>query len=110
MRILKTSPWDIDSTLLLEIHLPLELSEISEAYRIQLMKLYLIMIKLLQAVECQGIHDQLDSQLTSNDCVSLLFAAKEVILPHTSLQILDILSDISSCLQMNGEAVESLGT
>ena len=40
----------------------------------------------------------------------LLYAAKEAILPYTLLQILDVLSAIGSCLQMNGETVESFGT
>ena len=71
------------------MHLPPVLSEVSELYRLCSMKLYLIMTKLLQAAECQGILDQLDSQVTSNDGASLLFAAKEAILPRTSLQILD---------------------
>ena len=35
-RILKTSPWDIDSTSLLEIVLPPELSEASEAFHIRI--------------------------------------------------------------------------
>ena len=109
-RILKITPWDIDGTSILEMHLPPELSEASEAYRIRSMKLYLIMTKLLQVAECQGILDQLDSQVTPNDGVSLLFAAKEAILPRTSLQILDVLSDIGSCLQFNGETVEAYST
>ena len=54
--------------------------------------------------------DQLDSQVTPNDGVSLLYAAKEAILPRTSLQILDVLADIGSCLQLNGKTVESFGT
>ena len=33
-RLLRTSPWDMDGTSLLEMHLPPELSEASEAYRI----------------------------------------------------------------------------
>ena len=45
------------------------------------MKLYLIMTTQLQAAECQGILNQLDSQVSSNDGVSLLYAAKEAILP-----------------------------
>ena len=68
------------------------------------------MTKLLQVAECQGILDQLDSQVTPNDGVSLLYAAKEAILPRTSLQILDVLADIGSCLQSPGETVESFGT
>ena len=110
MRICRTSPWDIDGTSILEMVLPPVLSEASEAYKICSIKLYLIMTKLLQVAEWQGILDQLDSQVTSNDGVSLLYAAKEAILPQTSLQILDILADIGSCLQSNGETVESFGT
>ena len=93
--------------------LPLELSEASEAseaYRIRSMKLYLIMTKLLQAAECQGILDQLNSQVTPNDVILLLYAAKEAILPCTSLQILDFLLDIGPCLQLNGETVKSFDT
>ena len=77
--ILKTSQWDINDingTLLLDMYLPLELFEASEAYRIRLMKFYLIMTKLLQAGEYQGILDQLNSQVTPNDGVMLLYAAK----------------------------------
>ena len=85
MRVCRISPWDIDETSILEMRLPPDLSEASEAYRIRLMKLYLIMTKLLQVAECQGILDQLDSQVTANDGVSLLYAAKEAILPQTSL-------------------------
>ena len=55
---------------------PMELFEASEAYRIRLMKFYLIMTKLLQAGEYQGILDQLNSQVTPNDGVMLLYAAK----------------------------------
>ena len=109
-RILKTSPWDIDGTSLLEMVLPPELLEALEAYRICSIKLYLIMTKLLQAAECQGILNQLDSQVTPNDSVALLYAAKEANLPRTSLKILDVLSDIGSCLQLNGETVESFDT
>ena len=46
----------------------------------------------------------------SNDGVSLLNAAKEAILPQTSLQILDLLAGIGFCLQSNGETVESFST
>ena len=92
------------------MHLPPVLSEASESYRLRSMKLYLIMTKLLQAAKCQGILDQLDSQVTSNDGVSLLFAAKEAILPRTSLQILDVISDLGTCHQQNGETVEAFGT
>ena len=74
------------------------------------MKLYMIMTKLLQAAECRGILDQLDSQVTPNDGVLLLYATKEAILSRMSLQILDVLLDIGSCLQLNGETVESFGT
>ena len=105
MRTCRTSPWDIDGTSILEMVLPPVLSEASDAYKIRSMKLYPIMTKLLQVAECQGILDQLDSQVTSNDGVSLLYAAKEAILPQTSLQILDVLADIGSCLQLNGETV-----
>ena len=59
----------MDGTSLLEINLSPELLEALEAYLICLMKLYLIMTKLLQAAECQGILDQLDSQVTPNDGV-----------------------------------------
>ena len=100
----------MDGTSILEMVLPPVLSEASDAYKIRSMKLYLIMTKLLQVAECQGILDQLDSQVTSNDGVSLLFATKEAILPQTSLQILDVLSDVGSCLQKNGETVEAYGT
>ena len=110
MRILKTNPWDIASTFLLEIHLPPEISKASEAYRIRSMKLYSIMTKLLQVAECQGILDQLDYRVSPNDGVSLLYAAKEAILPCTSLQFRYVLSDIGSCLQMNGETAEAYGT
>ena len=68
------------------------------------------MIKLLQVAEYQGTLDQLDSPVTANDGVSLLHAAKEAILPQTSLQVLDVLADIGACLQLNGETVESFGT
>ena len=83
-RILKTSPWDINSTSLLEIDLPPNLSKASEVYRIRSMELYLIVTKLLQVAECQGTLDQLDSQVSPNDGVSLLYAAKEAIylVPH----------------------------
>ena len=110
MRICRISPWDIDGTLILEMQLPSDLSEASEAYCIRSMKLYLIMTKLLQVAEFQGILDQLDSQVTANEGVSLLHAAKEAILSRTSLQVLDVLVDIGACLQLNGETVESFGT
>ena len=110
MRICRISPWDIDRTSLLKMRLPPDLSEALEAYRIRSMKLYLIMTKLLQVAECQGILDQLDSQVTTNDGVLLLHAAKEAILPRTSLQVPDVLADIGACLQLNGETVESFGT
>ena len=42
--------------------------------------------------------------------MSLLFAAKEAILPRTSLQILDVISDLGTCHQQNGETVEAFGT
>ena len=110
MRTCRISPWDIDGTPILEMSLPPVLLDALEAYKIRLMKLYLIMTKLLQVAECQGILDQLDSQVTANNGVSLLYAAKEAILPRTSLQVLDVLVDIGSCLQSNGETVESFGT
>ena len=92
------------------MYLPPVLSEALESYCLRSMKLYLIMTKLLRAAECQGILDQLDSQATSNDGVPLLSAAKEAILPRSSLQILDVLLDPGTCLQENGETVEAFGT
>ena len=56
-----------------------DLSKALEAYHIRSMKLYLIMTKLLQVAERQGILDQLDSQVSPNDGVLLLYAAKEAI-------------------------------
>ena len=109
MRTCRTSLWDIDGTSILEMVLPPVLSEASEAYKIHLMKLYLITTKLLQVADCQGILDQLESQVTSNDGVLLKYAAKEAILPQTTLKILDVLAYIGSCLQLNGETVESFG-
>ena len=82
MRICRINPWDINGTSILEIQIPPDLLEASEAYRIRLMKLYLIMTKLLQVAESQGILDQLDSQVTANDGLSLLHATKEAILPQ----------------------------
>ena len=96
--------------MLLEIYLPPELSKASETYHIRLMKLYLIMTKLLQAAECQGILDQLDSQVTPNNGVLLLFVATEAILSCTSSQTREVFSDIGSCLQLNDETIESFGT
>ena len=84
MRICRTAPWDIDGTSILEMRLPPDLPLVLEAYCIRPMKLYLIMTKLLQVAECQGILHQLDSQVMANDYVSLLHAAKEAILPRTS--------------------------
>ena len=109
-RTLKASPWDIDGTSILEMHLSPILSEALESYRIRSMKLYLIMTKLLQAAKCQGILNHLDSRVTSNDGVSLLLSSKEAILPRTSLQILDVLSDLCTCHQENGETVEAFRT
>ena len=110
MRICRTTPWDINGTSILEMRLPPDLPLALEAYCIRSMKLYLIMTKLLQVAECQVIIDQLDSQLTANDGVSLLHATKEAILPRTSLQVPDVLADIGACLQLNGKTVESFGT
>ena len=76
--------------------MPLKFRKAPEAYHIRWIKFFLIMTKLLKAAECQGILDQLDSQVTPNDGVLLLFAAKEAILPRISLQILYVLSDIGS--------------
>ena len=114
MSFLKTNPCDINGTSILEVCLPQELSKASDSYCLRSMKLYLIMTKLLQAVEyqgkCQGTLDQLDSQVTLNYGVSLLFATKEAILHCTSLQILDVLLDTGFCLQENGGTVEAFGT
>ena len=96
MKTCRTSPWVINGTSILEMILSPVLSEASDAYKIRSMKLYLTMTKLFQVAECQGILDQLDSQVTSNDGVSLRYAAKEAILPRTSLQLLDVLADIGS--------------
>ena len=75
------------------MYLPLVLLEASESAWIQSVKLYMIMTKLLQYANCQGILDQLVSTLTPNDGVSILMQARDAILPCTTSQILDVLPD-----------------
>lgn len=105
--MLKASLWNIDENSILDMYISFILSRTSETYRIRSMKLYLIMIKLLQDANCQGILNQHDFSVTPNDGVSLLCDAQDAILPQTSLQILDVLSDLGTCQQENSETVET---
>ena len=67
------------------------------------------MTKLLQNADCKGIFDQLFPSLTTNNGVLLLIDAKDILLPRISLQILDVLTNLGTCHQEDGETVEKFG-
>ena len=103
---LMAAPWDIDGTCILDMPHVGPIAEASEPYRIRSTTLSVILAQLLHDKD-SNIVVSLRATVSMNDGVRLLDSIREFLLPLANIQILDVLTELGSCVQSNGETVES---
>ncbi|OEU16774.1 hypothetical protein FRACYDRAFT_239363 [Fragilariopsis cylindrus CCMP1102] len=99
---LMAAPWDIDGTCILDMPHVGPIAEASEPYRIRSTTLSVILAQLLHDKD-SNIVVSLRATVSMNDGVRLLDSIREFLLPLANIQILDVLTELGSCVQSNGE-------
>ena len=100
-----TAPWDIKGLSIIKNPHIGDLSEASLAYHIRSTILSKILIDLLNKKD-SNIVISLCANVATNDGVKLMNLIRDFLLPLDNLQILDVLTNLSSCVQQNWETVE----
>ena len=100
-----TAPWDIKGLSIIKNPQVGDLFKALSAYRIQSTILSKILINLFNKKD-PNIIISLCANISTNDGVKLMDSICNFLLPLDNLQILDVLTDLGSCVQQNGETVE----
>ena len=100
------APWDIDGICILDMPHVGPIAEASEPYCIRSTTLSVILAQLLHDKD-SNIVVSLWATVSMNDGVCLLDSIRDFLLPLGNIQILDVLTELGSCVQSNGETVES---
>ena len=85
------------------------IAETKESYRIRSTILSKILTELLH-IKDSNIVVSLRATSSTNNGAVLLDAIRDFLLPLENLQILDVLTDLGTCVQNNGETVEGFSS
>ena len=104
-----TAPWDMDGISIIGTPHVGNIAEATESYRIHSAMLYKILIQLLHDKD-SNIVITLRATVSTNSCVVLLDSIRDFLLPLENMQILDVLTDLGTCVQRNGKTVEGFSS
>ena len=104
-----TAPWDMDGISIIDTPHVGNIAEATESYRICSTMLSKILIQLLHDKD-SNIVISLRATASTNNGVILLGSIRNFLLPLENMQILDVLTDLGTYVQRNGETVEGFSS